>query len=67
MLAIIQKLKHIVRTTFGDSELLFGGTVSSELAQIYGVDQGNGAGAVLWAVISSDLFDYIRDKHCEIS
>ena len=62
MFTTIQKLKHIVRTAFGDSESSFGGEFWREIAQLHGVGQGNGAGPAIWAVISSVIFDYIGDK-----
>ena len=41
MFTTIQKLKHIVRTAFGDSESSFGGEFLREIAQLHGVGQGN--------------------------
>ena len=62
MFTTIQKLKHVVRTSFGDSEQSFGGEEWRELRQLQGVGQGNGAGPAIWAVISTVFFDLLRDK-----
>ena len=62
MLKTISKLKHTVRTIYGDSEQTFGGEDWRQLDPLHGIGQGNGAGPVIWAVVSSVLFDYIRDK-----
>ena len=62
MFTTIQKLKHIVRTSFGDSDQSFGGEEWRELRQLQGVGQGNGAGPAIWAVISTVFFDLLRDK-----
>ena len=62
MFDTIQKLKHQVRTAFGDSEEFFGGEEWRELEALMGVGQGNGAGPAIWAVISSIFFDTLRKK-----
>ena len=62
MFTTIQKLKHVVRTSFGDSDQSFGGEEWRELHQLQGVGQGNGAGPAIWAVISTVFFDLLRDK-----
>ena len=62
MFGTIRQLQHAVRTSFGDSEETFGGEDWRILNPLHGVGQGNGAGPAIWAVISSVLFDYIRDK-----
>ena len=62
MFETIQKLKHVVRTSFGESESSFGGEDWRILEQLQGIGQGNGAGPAIWAVISSVFFDMIRDK-----
>ena len=62
MLTTISKLKHAVRTVYGDSEQTFGGEDWRHLEPLHGIGQGNGAGPAIWAVVSSVLFDYIRDR-----
>ena len=62
MFETIQKLKHQVRTAFGDSEDFFGGEEWRELEALMGVGQGNGAGPAIWAIISSIFFDTLRKK-----
>ena len=62
MFKTIQKLKHVVRTSHGDSELSFGGEDWRIFKQLHGVGQGNGAGPAIWAVISTVFFDLLREK-----
>ena len=62
MLTTISKLKHAVRTVYGDSDQTFGGEHWRYTEPLHGIGQGNGAGPAIWAVVSSVLFDYIRDK-----
>ena len=61
MFDTIQKLKHQVRTAFGDSEDTFGGELWRDLEPLMGVGQGNGAGPAIWAVIST-IFDTLREN-----
>ena len=62
MLTTIRKLRHAVRTAYGDSQHTFGGEDWRHLDPLHGIGQGNGAGPAIWAVVSSVLFDYVRDK-----
>ena len=62
MLTTISKLRHKVRTAYGDSETTFGGESWRHTEPFHGIGQGNGAGPAIWAVVSSVLFDYIRNK-----
>ena len=62
MLSTIQKLKYVVRTSFGISEQTFGGEDWRSLNPLQGVGQGNGAGSAIWAVISTIFFDLLREK-----
>ena len=47
MFDTIQKLKHVVRTSYGDSEQSFGGEELRELRQLQGVRQGNVVGPTI--------------------
>ena len=62
MFDTIQKLKHQVRTAFGDSEETFGGELWRDLEPLMGVGQGNGAGPAIWALISTTFFDTVREN-----
>ena len=62
MFTTIHKLKHVVRTSFGDSEQSFGGGDWRELRQLRGVGQGNGEGTAIWAVISTVFLIYCETK-----
>ena len=60
MLCALQELKHYVRTGHGDSDVFF------DCAQLripcQGCGQGNGAGPSIWAILSTPLFDLMRQK-----
>ena len=49
----IQQLKHVVRTSFGDSEQSFGGEEWRELRQLQGVGKRNGASPAIWGISST--------------
>ena len=59
MLRTIQRMKHHIRTTYGDSKF----TMSSDgsLIPFQGVLQGNGASPVTWVLISSPLLNMLRE------
>jgi hypothetical protein len=58
MLDTISKMKHYIRTSFGDSD----STYQQEDVPFHGILQGNGAGPTIWAMISSILLDKLRHK-----
>jgi len=60
----LQNATHQVRTGYGDSSSCYGG--SNWAKPYHGIGQGNGAGAAIWAVISSPLLNLLRKKgfHC---
>ena len=60
MFTTIQNLRHTVRTAFGDSDKSFKQEIWA--APLHGVGQGNGAGPVIWAVVSSPILDLIRKE-----
>ena len=62
MFTTIQRLRHTVRTAFGDSTSSFQQEVW--LAPLHGVGQGNGAGPAIWAVVSSPILDLLRKEGC---
>jgi hypothetical protein len=55
----LQEVKHQVRMAFGDLDTSFGG---NEVIPMHGICQGNGAGPLIWAVISSPILDILRNK-----
>ena len=61
MLTALQELKHFVRTGYGDSERFFDCSILDVPCQ--GSGQGNGAGPCIWALISTPIFDLMRDKN----
>lgn len=72
MLSSIKNLEHSIRTVFGDSALTYGGDawlvplpnmVTGNLNEgpLQGVGQGNGAGPMMWAVISTPVLEIMRD------
>jgi hypothetical protein len=60
MFTIIQDLEHHVRTICGDSKKSFGGNLW--LVPCQGLDQGNGAGPQIWAVVSPPVLNYLRNE-----
>ena len=72
MLSTIQNLEHSIRTSFGDSALTYGGDTwlvplpnmaTGNLLEgpLQGVGQGNGAGPMMWAVISTPILEMMRE------
>jgi hypothetical protein len=62
----LQDAIHKVRTGFGDSKDHYGGSVS--LVPIHGIEQGNGVGPAIWAVVSTPLLNVLQEKGfgCEV-
>jgi hypothetical protein len=56
----LQNLHHTVRTIYGDSKSGYGETLWA--VPYYGVDQGNGAGPVIWAVVSTPVLKMMKDE-----
>ncbi len=60
MFSTLQNLEHTIRTAYGDSEETYGGDLW--VIPMQGVYQGNGAGPLIWAVVSSPLLDIMREE-----
>jgi hypothetical protein len=60
MFSTLQNLEHTIRTAYGDSEETYGGDLW--VIPIQGVYQGNGAGPLIWAVVSSPLLDIMQEE-----
>jgi hypothetical protein len=60
MFSTLQNLEHTIRTAYGDSEETYGGDLW--IIPMQGVYQGNGAGPLIWAVVSSPLLDIMREE-----
>ena len=60
MLEPIRRLEHTIRTAYGDSETSYGGEEWE--SDPSGICQGNGAGPAIWAIVSSPLFECLRQK-----
>ncbi len=61
MLDTIQHLKHYICTTYGDSVQYFqadDGTGNP----IHGIGQGNGADLMIWALVSTPIFNAMRRR-----
>ena len=56
-------MKHKVRTSFGDSTGHYGGEQWD--APPHGTIQGNGASPLIWAAVSSVLFECLKRDGCE--
>jgi hypothetical protein len=62
MFKTIQELEHHVRTIYGDSENSFNSNNPLYAVPIQGVGQGNGAGPMIWALVSAPVLDMLRGK-----
>jgi Reverse transcriptase (RNA-dependent DNA polymerase) len=56
MFDTIDKMKHTIRTSYGDSEMHY----LRENTRFHGILQGNGAGPAIWAAVSSPLLDRLK-------
>jgi Reverse transcriptase (RNA-dependent DNA polymerase). len=54
------RMKHYVRTSYGDSTTYYGG--DNWISTPHGCGQGNGYGPALWACISSPLLHLLRQQ-----
>jgi hypothetical protein len=58
MFTTLQKLKHTIRTMYGDSASEYEGTLW--VVPVIGLGQGNGAGPIIWAVVSTPVLNMLR-------
>jgi hypothetical protein len=56
----LQKLYHTVRTIYGASKTGYGGTLWA--VPYSGLGRGNGAGPVIWAVVSTPVLKMMKDE-----
>ena len=61
MLDTLQHLRHHIRTVFGDSITYFDSDDKSGIP-LGGIGQGNGAGPAIWALVSTPIFDALRNR-----
>ncbi len=59
MFSTIQRLRHHIRTLFGDSQISAGTELWA--VPISGIGQGNGAGPQIWAVVSTPILDMLQE------
>ena len=59
MLKPLQYLGHTIRCAFGNSPTTYGSNKLEKPMQ--GVYQGNGAGPIIWAVVSSPLLQILQE------
>jgi hypothetical protein len=59
MSLMLQNLEHNVRTAYGDSGETYGSNL--RVIPMQGVYQGNIAGPLIWAVVSSPLLDIMQE------
>ena len=57
----IVDMQHRIRTVFGDSDILYGGTEQNSKPH-HGNGQGNGNGPAVLAAISSPLLNILRNE-----
>jgi hypothetical protein len=60
MLNTLQSLRHYVRTAYGDSTTCFDAAQSEQT--IHGIGQGNGPGPAIWALVSTPIFNNVRQR-----
>jgi hypothetical protein len=60
MFTTLQNMEHTVRTVYGDSQNTYGGALWAVPMQ--GIFQGNGAGPMLWAVVSTPVLKVMRNE-----
>jgi Reverse transcriptase (RNA-dependent DNA polymerase) len=57
MFTTIDRMKHHIRTKFGDSEVFY----ERDEAKFHGILQGNGAGPTIWTMVSTPILNNLRD------
>jgi hypothetical protein len=60
MFSTLQDLEHHIRTAFRDSKDTYGGDIW--VIPMQGIYQGNGAGPIIWAVVSSPLLQIMKEE-----
>jgi hypothetical protein len=60
MFSTLQNFEHTIRTAYGDSEDTYGRDMW--VIPMQGLYQGNGAGPLIWVVVSSPLLDIMREE-----
>jgi hypothetical protein len=58
MFTTLQKFEHTVCTVYGDSAQSYRGPIW--VVPMQGIGQGNGAGPMLWAVVSTPVLKVMR-------
>jgi hypothetical protein len=60
----IQRMRHTVRSAFGESTAVYGGHIQGTKWKLppQGVLQGNGCGPAIWAILSSVIFAILRNN-----
>ena len=59
MIHTLRKMKHKVRTAYGDSTDTYGGDDNDDP---HGASQGNAGGPAIWALVSSPLLDILKEQ-----
>ena len=59
MMAPLQYLEHTIRCTYGHSDTTYG--MNWAEVPIQGIYQGNGAGPIIWVVVSSPLLQILKE------
>jgi hypothetical protein len=60
MFTTLQNMEHTVCTVYGDSNNSYGGNLW--LIPMQGIFQGNGAGPMLWAIVSTPVLKVMRSE-----
>jgi Reverse transcriptase (RNA-dependent DNA polymerase) len=56
MFGTLDQMRHYVRTSFGDSEHSY----ARSLIRFHGIGQGNGAGPMIWVMVSTPILNKMR-------
>ncbi len=63
MFITLSQMKHFIRTSFGDSKQAYTQTTT----RFHGIGQGNGAGPMVWVMVSSPILESLRSHNCGIN
>jgi hypothetical protein len=67
MFDAIRRLRHHIRTAFGDSTVSYGGDLKPGDPPKHGVGQGNGTGPAIWAILSTPGLDLLRSQGTSVN
>jgi hypothetical protein len=63
MFITLSQMRHYIRTSFGDSKQAY----TQSTIRFHGIGQGNGAGPMIWVMVSSPILESLRANNCGIN